>query len=544
MISYVETHYRPFRFFPNLLYKKQPEILFDAPCRIEPGCPIPVFLIIKDADMFPVELDSVVIHLRYEGGIERIAQFPYNGLRVDSGIWWDSINITPEYLGKVRIDPYVSLKIGKKKIHIRVDNYKGCHHEPLNIYAADEPLPSREGWYHGDIHCHTYYTADQVEFGAPMEVMAFASYCMGMNWLSVTDHSYDLDNAADSYRLKDSQLSKWHHMKKTAERLSPTATIIPGEEITVAAENGKNCHMLALNAETFIHGTGDSGQNGLNRATEMTVGSAAAECTESGGIACAAHPFERIPLLEKFILNRGPWTPNDLRKSGITAVQFYNGVRDRGFYRGKNAWIGLLLEGRRIYAFGGNDAHGDLNRKRTMDVPFVSVTEKNEHLFGNVRTVVRAKSPSKDDILEALTFGRALVTDGPFIDLSLQGNDRIFRPGDTIRAEFSADDGKETVVSASFVSSPEFGRLKTVKILGGPLPCAVTDRTGNIRQWVENGERVLFIYELGNRKYSYEYSESFRAAEFQYLRAECETDMHKICITNPVWLDVLTTESV
>ncbi len=95
MLSYVEVHFRPW-FTPNLMYTKQPEIVFDAPSRIEPGCPIPVFIIIKDANLFPVQLETIVIQVVYEGGLERVARFPYGGLKVNSRIWWDSINITPE----------------------------------------------------------------------------------------------------------------------------------------------------------------------------------------------------------------------------------------------------------------------------------------------------------------------------------------------------------------------------------------------------------------------------------------------------------------
>ena len=171
MVTYAEVHYRPW-FVPSLIYMKQPEIVFDAPSRVETGNPIPVFIIIKDADRFPIQINAIVIHVIYEGGIGRVARFPYGGLKVDSQIWWDSINIIPEYKGIVKIEPYLSLKAGKKRITVRVDNYKGISHGPLSVFVASSPFPGCEGWYHGDIHCHTYYTSDQIEFGAPLEVMA------------------------------------------------------------------------------------------------------------------------------------------------------------------------------------------------------------------------------------------------------------------------------------------------------------------------------------------------------------------------------------
>ena len=49
MLTYAEIHYRPFG-IPSLVYRKQPEILFDAPRRVAPGNPIPLFILIKDAE--------------------------------------------------------------------------------------------------------------------------------------------------------------------------------------------------------------------------------------------------------------------------------------------------------------------------------------------------------------------------------------------------------------------------------------------------------------------------------------------------------------
>ena len=82
---------------------KQPEIVCDAPSRIEPGRPIPVFIFIKDADRYPVEISEVVIHAIYDEGIERIARFPFGDLVIREPFWWDSINIVPEFSGLVRL---------------------------------------------------------------------------------------------------------------------------------------------------------------------------------------------------------------------------------------------------------------------------------------------------------------------------------------------------------------------------------------------------------------------------------------------------------
>ena len=58
---YPEIHYR-FRAFPfSLYFRKQPEIIADAPFRLEPGSDLPILLLVKDADRYPLLIDSVKI---------------------------------------------------------------------------------------------------------------------------------------------------------------------------------------------------------------------------------------------------------------------------------------------------------------------------------------------------------------------------------------------------------------------------------------------------------------------------------------------------
>ena len=59
-ILYAETHYR-FKYFISYLKKKEPEIIADIPSRITVSESIPVLLIIKDADKYPVTIKEVSI---------------------------------------------------------------------------------------------------------------------------------------------------------------------------------------------------------------------------------------------------------------------------------------------------------------------------------------------------------------------------------------------------------------------------------------------------------------------------------------------------
>jgi len=515
VLTYAEIHYRP-RFVPSLIYRKQPEIVFDAPTRVDPGRAIPLFLIIKDADSFPVSLMEVVVHAVYESGAERVARFPFGGLVVREGIWWDSFNIVPEFSGMVRLVPYLRFVREGRPATVVADNYPGTSKSPLVVQVSTSALPGERGWYHGDIHCHSFHTSDQVEFGAPMEALALAGFSMGLDWVAVTDHSYDLDDTADDYSERDPANGKWRAMRSVAELLQRTFTVIPGEEVTCRTAEGRNCHMLALDSECFISGSGDGGENGLNTETEYSIGEAVEMCLRCGGVACAAHPLETVPVLERLVLNRGEWTFDDLETPGVSALQIHNGVRDRGFRKGMENWRRLLLSGRKVYAYGGSDAHGDLNRARRLGFPFLSVTETRDHTFGCVRTVVRAGSERKDDICDALRNGHAVVSEGPFVDLPVVSGGMTGGPGDTLP-------GGDLKVRVSLYSSPEFGPLGKVTVFAG------------VRG--ETSERILVSSESFESGFSHSLHLDYRRRGAGYIRAECETGTGRLCFTNPVWME-------
>ncbi len=515
MLTYAEVHYRP-RFVPSLLYIKQPEIIFDAPTRINPGRPIPLFIFIKDANLFPVKIESVVVHAVYEGGVERVAQFPYYHQEIKDPFWWDSINIMPEFIGTVKLIPYLLIFNGKKTIPVKIDNYRSLTQSPLIVTVSEASYPGAAGWYHGDIHCHTQFTSDQIEFGAPLEAMALAGFSMGLNWIAATDHSYDLGNRMNDYTISDPYFIKWRVMRKVSDLLMDSFTIIPGEEVTCRTKNGRNCHMLALNSERFIKGTGDSGGNGLKAVTEHSIGEAAAMCTEWRGISCAAHPLEPVPLLERVILKRGVWSEQDMKTPGISGLQIHNGLRDKGFKEGYRMWIQLLLQGYRIFAFGGSDAHGDMNRRRSVGIPLICLDESLNHTVGCVRTVVYARSNKRDDLCTALSEGRALVTEGPFIDLTVSARGMTERPGGTIT-------GTDMKIRAEFKSSTEFGALRSGRIYAGV--------TG------EPFERTLRSLDGLSPEYEHLFEADCKINDIIYIRAECETDSGKLCFTNPVWIE-------
>jgi hypothetical protein len=59
---YAETHYR-FKYFFSLYKKSEPEIIADAPHRLDPDKQYPIMILVKDSHLYPVELLSVKVTL-------------------------------------------------------------------------------------------------------------------------------------------------------------------------------------------------------------------------------------------------------------------------------------------------------------------------------------------------------------------------------------------------------------------------------------------------------------------------------------------------
>ena len=147
--------------------------------------------------------------------------------------------------------------------------------------------------------------------------------------------------------------------------------------------------MTVLAPEGYPPGLGDCGRYWLENRPTRSI-KQILNMTE--GHCFAAHPFQQMGLLEKFVFRRGYWKPEDLQlknKHSIRGLQFWNGIRDEGFKLGREFWINELGKGNYLLPIGGNDAHGDLNSMTAVDLPLISLKHTRAHTFGNVRTVIK-----------------------------------------------------------------------------------------------------------------------------------------------------------
>ncbi len=528
IILYAETHYK-FKGIYSRFFKREPEIIADAPIRVEPGQAIPVLLLVKDAFRFPIQLKSVTIELQQNNAVLLKKEFSLNE-KLDSQRYWDKIFCveTPSGLsGFVEIDVAFCFEInGKTKVY-RNDNYRISSHDPLWVNVAEESLPRFEGWHFGDFHYHSNYTEDQVEFGAPLPVAVEMARAMGLSFFAVTDHSYDLDDREDSWVINDPDLPKWKRLWGEVGELNaqtPGFVILPGEEVSAGNRRNRNVHLLIINDKKFYPGKGDSAEQWFSTAPDLSINKIL-DTIPSEALALAGHPEMPFPFLQWLLIRRGGWSKVDFEHAKLHGLQLWNGEFDHSFYFGSKNWVRLLLEGKRKTIVAGNDAHGNFNRFRQVGFPFFTMRETNGQLFGKMRTAVKVNGEiTISKIIEAVKMGSVQITTGPVIELSVrneQGNEA------KIGEEIS---GKRFEIICQAKSTPEFGRLFLLKIRNGDF-----GKKQETDLLIEENFDLLYYNEI-----KINLPEIFAEC---YIRAEVTTKMEDgalaRCLTNPIWINNL-----
>ncbi len=517
-VLYPELHY-VFRYFRFSRYRiRQPEIVTDVPYRLDPGRQLPVLLLIKDADRFPVDLWSLRITV---GNEEKMRQdFEINESL--SAPWWHKVfhaEVPDHFRGQtIAVQTEIRFRSGKKECTVLQDNFPGLSHKPFMVHIAREPLPCPGDWAMGEIHMHSHYTSDQVEFGIPPAAAAELVKAMGLSFAAVTDHSYDLDDDEGNYLIRNPGLPKWKKLQdeiRTLNDKNDGFVLIPGEEVTCRNLRGKNVHCLVLNEPAYIPGSGDSAEKWFRTRSEHSI-SDLPGLVSGNALVIAAHPSESVPFLQRILINRGNWSPDDCETRGLHGLQILNGIRNESFYAGLNEWVRQLLAGRRIFIFGGNDAHGNFSRFRQVRFPMIALEEKDRYqIFGMAKTCVLTGSGglSPDRLMEGLRQGRAIITDGPFISLKISNErNETEMTGGQIR-------GNMFYINIDSVSTEEFGRIESVRLFLG-----VTGGT----------EKCISEYQPQN----YRFDSQIRLSNIisGYVRAELETEKGNYCYTNPVWV--------
>lgn len=527
VFGYAEIHYRFFK-GATRLYRPVPEIYFDCPWRIARGERIPLVLLVKDADRFPVVLEhlEVVVADGKRASRQTLGHGLYSAWELPQVVretyaYFLVEVAVPEAMGDdVFLTPRLDVRAGRKTYTLGVSSPKVFSKEPLRTHLAEEALPRRPGWTYAETHTHSWHTSDQVEFGAPPEVIARMASAVGLRWVFLTDHSFDLDVPPGKWFGLDPQQTRWRTLEKELKALNAeekSVTLLRGEEVSCGTERGQNVHLLVYGVPELIPGRGDGVKQRAwwRNAPHQSLPEVLTTVRRHGGLAFPAHPATRPSLLERFLLNRGKWHTADLTLD-VDGWEFWNTDNVKSWRRARKEWIRLLLEGWRYPLIAGSDAHGDFNRTRSIRLPFLSVGEFFREAFGKPRTGVYTPEETTEALFEALRVGRCFATNGPFATLSVASEGKVVGMSEVLH-------GREFTVFVDALSTPEFGEIRRATLYVGTLG---------------GKERRLVLGEgLG---YDRQFIERVTLAEPGYLRAEVEAQRNDCltwAVTNPVWIN-------
>jgi hypothetical protein len=206
----------------------------------------------------------------------------------------------------------------------------------------------------------------------------------------------------------------------------------------------------------------------------------------------------------------------------LSGVQILNGERSDGFYRGMDVWKWLLNRGEKKFLLAGNDAHGNYNRYVQISIPMLAFHEKETQILGKMKTAVRTHAVTESAIIDALSKGRSVITNGPIVTIELETEPPdIAVIGETVK-------GNKFVVKLHGETTDEFGHFSSIVIYYGIIG---------------KGEHKLFeIKQFNNPTSIHQISNWHQAEFFSYIRAEAFThnghgiDRDGFCYTNPIWI--------
>ena len=512
-LHYAETHFK-FKLPWSLLFSPWPEIIVDAPFQFVPNTKPQLWIVIRDAHRFPTLIEKMDI--RILGTDAETKNIPERSLdlqlRATEQFCFFPIPLGPLPAGRYEIKCKIFARRmncngkiqGKEKIFSRW-NYPSLKPVPLKIQVLAEEPPKASGFVAGEMHCHTHYSADHVEHGATPEVLQQAAQAVGLDFVCCTDHAYDFAYTTEDYTKEaDTPLTRFDSLREEIRELNKAADMplmIAGEEVSAGNSKGENVHMTVLGPSGYLPGLGDCGRNWLDNKPTFKIPKLL-EMTEAHCF--AAHPMQPMGYLEKFIFRRGYWSHKDLNLDAthkIRGIQFWNGIRDEGFKLGRQWWIEELGKGNYLLPIGGNDAHGDLNDTTAVSTPLVSLKHSREHVFGNVRTVVKLDERpfSQESLNEAFAGDNCYITDGPALWWE-RGDKKI-----TFHARNTQDFGGAfryiRIYGRRRSNSGKLAAQESVCMESLVLPPSKTDITVN-------------------------------TDDFAYLRAECETATGKFAMTS------------
>ena len=526
LMAYAEIHFRFFPLFPSLLFKREPEIVFDIPGRLDPGKDLPIILILNDVQRFPTTVLDVTVAVFTKSKQQRLFNFTnLQNYELDHSfqtqlrafVFVIQRHELPEE--DVFINATLSIRKGRKRKIILNDNLFSSSKLPFTCRISTISLPGNGLCVYGDLHNHSVYSQSHVEYGPPLDIFDLMADTSGLSFLAITDHSYDLACKKENYLVQDQSLMKWNTFGEEFNKIFRT-TMIQGEEISCLNSKGNVVHLCGIGIHDFIPGTLDGARKERKFFQQLTISKAVEEIHKQGGIAFAAHPGSLAGLLQNLFLHRGVWSQEDMGEY-LDGVQALNSGYNKSWERGKSLWINMLQRGIRVPVLAGNDAHGDFNRYRAISVPFLRIYEGFQRFMGYGKTGIYGRNRSAKEILNRIRNGSTFISTGPYVSI----NYNLSPQSSAISTRDIAHNTNELYIHA--LSTAEFGYIEKVTLITGKQG-SKQEKTVLVRHYPQT---------------TYEINETFSLSDIErpcYLRAEVEsrkeTDVFK-AFSSACWLE-------
>lgn len=478
---------------------------------------------------------------------------------INPGDWYDLTHLDPSALG---LGGTVCFHVIIRDIGGLIDP-DGDTHSFFTVNIASTSLPTLGDWYSGDTHYHSYGTENAVEFGFPVKATVEAGKSIGLDWVTITDHSFDFDSSMVLYEEEH----KWSLLGNDCYTFSDSSLkCIRGEEVSAQNSDGKFVHLLAYDIPNYIEGEGadkfefsgnerniDTNADGYDdypltrdlgwQTYEASYEDVLTSIKNQGGFAYAAHPEAIPPAFPP--LNRDKWQTADYNlifdadpNNDYMGLEVWNTInededRDNGLIR----WVNLLETGlsytplKRVFISGGSDAHGDFSHSTHWTS---SGVVENDNAFGKIRTYVyingysQSNVPPQNMILDALKNGQSMMTNGPIVVFTLEDTSgTVYNIGDIVSSNQNLD--------------------FTITVQGTP-----GEFTNNgviyytIRRGIEGGSEIpLILSDQLDTSNSYSRSHTFNVGtncdnKKCYFRIEAwaGASSEYRAYTNPIWIDV------
>ena len=292
----------------NEAYQK--EVFAEAPWRVDPGKNIPVLVMVKDADAWgDYDLGNVEFYRNDDCDrddnenddtlLSSYTETAWFGTTVDENNY--NLYNPGDWYGLTNLDPSLEGLNGFTCFHVVIRENGGIldpdgdAHSFFNVTISNYDLPTASDWYVGDTHYHSYYTDNDVEFGFPIEATVSAGEAIGLDWVTITDHSFDLkdSNTADPN-------DKWNDRESKINLYGYGSTFkaLHGEEVSARNNIGKIIHFLVYGMEDFSQVGGSNldffpGARDEQPGTDLTAWSledVISNVTYQGGVGYGAHP--------------------------------------------------------------------------------------------------------------------------------------------------------------------------------------------------------------------------------------------------------------